>query len=39
MEYLDTDFKNHQCAQYLNTSINKTEFIPNLNILIKELTK
>ena len=39
MEYLDTEFKNHQCAQYLNTSINKTEFIPNLNILIKELTK
>ncbi|MDA8695015.1 hypothetical protein N9M32_02590 [Alphaproteobacteria bacterium] len=39
IEYLDTDFKNHQCTQYLNTSINKTEFIPNLNILIKELTK
>jgi hypothetical protein len=39
IEYLDTDFKNHQCTQYLNTSINETEFIPNLNILIKELTK
>tara|TARA_B100000965_G_C19462822_1_gene700502 strand:- start:419 stop:994 length:576 start_codon:yes stop_codon:yes gene_type:complete len=39
ISFLDDNFLNHQCSSYLRTSINQKEFISDINILIKELTK
>ena len=37
--FLENDFTNNQCISLLNTDIDRTQFIADLNILIQELTK
>ena len=39
LSFLENDFINNQCISLLNTKIDRTQFIADLNILIKELTK
>ena len=39
ISFLDDNFINHQCSTFMRTSINQKEFIFDLNILIKQLTK
>lgn len=39
LSFLENDFINNQCTSHLNTDIDRTQFIADLNILIKELTK
>ena len=39
LSFLQNDFINNQCISLLNTEIDRTQFIADLNILIKELTK
>ena len=39
LSFLENDFINNQCISLLNTEIDRTQFIADLNILIKELTK
>ena len=39
LSFLENDFINNQCISLLNTDIDRTQFIADLNILIKELTK
>ena len=39
LSFLENDFINNQCISLLNTEIDRTQFISDLNILIKELTK
>jgi len=38
LSFLENDFINNQCISLLNTEIDRTQFIADLNILIKELT-
>ena len=38
LSFLQNDFINNQCISLLNTEINRSQFIADLNILIKELT-
>jgi hypothetical protein len=38
LSFLKNDFINNQCISLLNTKIDRTQFIADLNILIKELT-
>ena len=39
LSFLENDFINNQCISHFNTHIDRTQFIADLNILIKELTK
>ena len=39
LSFLENDFINNQCTSHLNTDIDQNQFIADLNILIKELTK
>ena len=39
LSFLENDFINNQCVSLLNSEIDRTQFIADLNILIKELTK
>ena len=39
LSFLENEFINNQCISLLNTEIDRTQFIADLNILIKELTK
>ena len=39
LSFLENDFINNQCISLLNTDIDRTQFIADLNTLIKELTK
>ena len=39
LSFLENDFIKNQCISILNTEIDRTQFIADLNILIKELTK
>jgi len=39
LSFLENDFINNQCISHLNADIDRTQFIADLNILIKELTK
>ena len=39
LSFLENDFINNQCISLLNTDIDRTQFITDLNTLIKELTK
>ena len=38
LSFLENDFINNQCIALLNTEIDRTQFIADLNILIRELT-
>ena len=38
LSFLQNDFINNQCISLLNTEIDRTQFIADLNILIRELT-
>ena len=39
LSFLENDFINNQCISLLNTKIDRTQFIADLNVLIRELTK
>ena len=39
LNFLENDFINNQCISLLNMKIDRTQFIADLNILIKELTQ
>ena len=39
LSFLENEFINNQCISLLNTDIDRIQFIADLNVLIKELTK